>query len=141
MDRNYLKQLPMDLRILDAYGGWVCDWMNQGHELYLLTFMFEHISGNQRSINARMMEDVALFWRTLSKWIVRKNRTAPHHLLPKLIASPDQPVFKWKKQTLAQVTINDGRHVHGALAIPPTTGDCWVPGVAESQPPSLHAIH
>ena len=34
---------------------------------------------------------------------------------------PNRPVFKWEKQTLAQVTINDGLHVHGALAIPPTT--------------------
>jgi hypothetical protein len=83
--------------------------------------MFEHMTGNQKSINARMMDDVALFWRTFSKFVVKKNRTAPNHLHAKLIALPDRPVFKRKKLTLAQVTINDGRHVHGILAIPPTT--------------------
>jgi hypothetical protein len=41
-------------------------------------------------------------------------------LLPRLIAFPDRPVFK-RKKTLAQVTINDGQHVHGILGIPPTT--------------------
>src|SRR6516165_10543379 len=121
MVRNNREKSPMDLETLNAYGTWVCHWMDQGHKVYLISFMFDHMPGDRRSINTRMMKDVGLFWRTLSKWIVRRNRTAPGHLLPKLIACPDRPVFKWKKQTLAQVIINDGQHVHGILAIPPTT--------------------
>ena len=121
MDCNDQDEVSMQWRAFYGYGSWICDWMDHNHDLYLLTFMFEHMSGSRGSINARMIADVGHFWRTLSKWIVRRNRTAPHHLLPKLIAFPDRPVFKRKKQTLAQVTINDGQHVHGALAIPPTT--------------------
>jgi hypothetical protein len=118
---NGQHELSMQRKAFYGYGTWVRDWMDEEHKVYLMTFMFEHMSGNQRSINARMMQDVGLFWRTLSKWIVRKNRTAPHDLLPKLVAFPDRPVFKREKQTLAQVTINSGRHVHGILGIPPTT--------------------
>jgi hypothetical protein len=113
--------LSMQRRAFHGYRELVRNWIDEEHKVYLLTFMFEHMSGSRGSINARMIDHVALFWRTLSKWIVRRNRTAPNHLLPKLIALPDRPVFKWQKQTLAQVTINDGQHVHGILAIPPTT--------------------
>jgi hypothetical protein len=111
----------MQRRAFNEYGTWVCDWMDQNHMVYLISFMFAQMSGTQRAINTRMMQDVSHFYRTLSKWIVRNNRTAPHHLLPKLIAFPDRPVFKRNKQTLADVTINDGWHVHGILAIPPTS--------------------
>jgi hypothetical protein len=121
MDCNDQDELSMQRRAFHGYAEWVRDWMDKEHKVYLLTFMFEHMSGSRGSINARMIKDVGLFWRTLSKWIVRQNRTAPHHLLPKLIAFPDRPVFKWEKQTLARVAINDGRHVHGTLAIPRTT--------------------
>jgi hypothetical protein len=114
-------ELSMQRRAFHWYGRWVCDWMDAEHKVYLMTFMFEHMSGTQRPINTRMMQDVGNFWRTLSKWIVRRNRTAPHHLLPKLVAFPDRPVFKREKQTLAQVAINGGQHVHGILGIPATT--------------------
>jgi hypothetical protein len=114
-------ELSMQRKTFCGYGRWICNWIDEKHQVYLITFMFVHMSGTEASIKARMMHDVGNFWKTLSKWIVRRNRTAPLHLLPKLIAFPDRPVFKWKKRTLAQVTINDGQHVHGILGIPATT--------------------
>jgi hypothetical protein len=43
-----MDQLPYGLRceLLDAYGTWVTDYMDQGHDGYLTTFMFNYIPGH-----------------------------------------------------------------------------------------------
>jgi hypothetical protein len=104
--------------LLDAYGAWVSDTLDQGHTGYLTTFMFNYIPGNSNSILEAMTKDIKQFYGTLVTRIVRRPRTAPLHRLPRLIALPDRPVPKRCKQALQDVAINDGFHAHGITMIP-----------------------
>ena len=115
-----MDQLPYTLRteLLDAFGTWVTDYMDQGHAGYLTTFMFNHIPGHPKSIIGKMTKDVEQFYRTLVTRVVRKARTAEIDQLPKLFALPDRPVHKHCKQTLDYVTVNDGSHIHGIMIMP-----------------------
>jgi hypothetical protein len=115
-----LDQLPYGLRceLLDACGAWVTNYMDQGHDGYLTTFIFNYIPGNSKSIIGSMTKDIEHFYRTLVTRVVRNARTAQIHQLPKLIALPDRPVPKHFKQALQDVAINDGLHVHGITMIP-----------------------
>jgi hypothetical protein len=110
-----MDQLPYGLRneLLDAYGTWVTDTLDQRYTGYLTTFMFDYIPGHSKSIIGSMTKDVEQFYRTLVTRIVRKPRTAQIHQLPKLIALPDRPVPKHCKQALQDVVVNDGLHGHG----------------------------
>src|ERR1019366_9409586 len=115
-----MDQLPYGLRceLLDAYGTWVTDYMDQGHDAYLTTFMFNYIPGNSKSIIGSMTKDIEQFYRTLVTRVVRNARKAQIHQLPKLIALPDRPVPKDCKQAQQDVAINDGLHFHGITMIP-----------------------
>ena len=120
MGHNSMDQLPYGLRheLLDAFGTWVTDYMDQGHDGYLTTFMFNYIPGNSKSIIGAMTKDIEQFYRTLVTRVVRNARKAQIHQLPKLIALPDRPVPKHFKQALQDVVVNDGLHVHGITMIP-----------------------
>jgi hypothetical protein len=120
MDHNSMDQLPYGLRheLLDAYGAWVTEYMDQGYTGYLTTFMFNYIPGNSKSIIGSMTKDIEYFYRTLVTRVVRNARKAQIHQLPKLIALPDRPVPKHFKQALQDVVVNDGLHVHGITMIP-----------------------
>jgi hypothetical protein len=120
MGDNSMDQLPYGLRceLLDAFGTWVTDYMDQGDQAYLTTFMFNYIPGNSKSIIGSMTKDIEQFYRTLVTRIVRNTRKAQIHQLPKLIALPDRPVHKHFKQALQDVVVNDGLHVHGITMIP-----------------------
>jgi hypothetical protein len=126
MGHNSMDQLPYGLRheLLDAFGTWVTDYMDQGHDGYLTTFMFNYIPGNSKSIIGAMTKDIEQFYRTLVTRVVRNARKAQIHQLPKLIALPDRPVPKHFKQALQDVAINDGLHVHGITMIPGRSLDC-----------------
>ena len=120
MDHNSMDQLSYGLRceLLDAYGTWVTDYMDQGHDGYLTTFIFNYIPGNSKSIIGSMTKDIEQFYRTLVTRVVRNARKAQIHQLPKLIALPDRPVPKYFKQALQDVVVNDGLHAHGITMIP-----------------------
>jgi hypothetical protein len=115
-----MDQLPYGLRceLLDAFGAWVKDTLDQGYTGYLTTFMFNYIPGNSKSIIGTMTKDIEQFYRTLVTRIVRNARKAQIHQLPKLIALPDRPVPKHFKQALEDVVVNDGLHFHGFTMIP-----------------------
>ena len=55
-----MDQLPYGLRceLLDAYGTWVTDYMDQGHDGYLTTFMFDYIPENSKfkKFNSSMIQ-------------------------------------------------------------------------------------
>jgi hypothetical protein len=127
MDRISMDQLPYGLRceLLDAYGQLIAEKMDQGYKGYLLTFMSNHIPGNQQTVTRIMTRDVQCFYENLITRVVRKSRTARDHKLPIFIASRDRPVRKWTKQSLEDVTINNGLHFHGALLIPARARKDW----------------
>jgi len=132
MDTLYNNQHVQQL--LQAYGQWVHDHMAYGWHGYLLSFMFCHLSGSDVSqmlghlpgsdVSKRleiMRKHLGWFYGRLAKNSVPK---ASHPIwsefLPKVILAPDFPVSKKsKKQTLRDVTINNGLHWHGLVLVNP----------------------
>jgi len=130
MDTLYNNQHVQQL--LQAYGQWVHDHMAYGWHGYLLSFMFCHLSGSDVSqmlghlpgsdVSKRleiMRKHLGWFYGRLAKNSVPK---ASHPIwsefLPKVILAPDFPVSKKsKKQTLRDVTINNGLHWHGLVLV------------------------
>ena len=120
MNMKSTDHLPRELRleILGAFESWIKEYVMQGYKPFLLTFMFHELPGNGRTMATIMRQDIEHFYRTILKWIVRKPRTAPIDQLPKFIVLPDRPVFKYQKQELDDVEINNGVHMHGIFLIP-----------------------
>ena len=69
----------------------------------------------------QMNDEVDRVYSTFITRVVRKPNSVYQKYLysrPLLIAVPDRPVPKHAKQRLKDVTINDGRHMHGILVVP-----------------------
>ena len=106
--------------ILEELGKWILQCENEGWTSYLLTFMFNHLRGKRASIIRQMSKELERFYSTLITRTVRNPRSPRvQEFLPKLIAYPDLPVYKHKKDGLDAVTINDGLHFHAIVLIPP----------------------
>ncbi|WP_267427856.1 hypothetical protein [Methylobacterium sp. GC_Met_2] len=107
-------------QITEAYGDWAMRFREDGWTPYLLTLMFRQLRGSPAAV-ARQMEREAerVYGRFITR--VRRDPGAPSSVgrLPVWICSPDYPVFKHSKQSLEEVTINDGRHLHGLGFQPP----------------------
>ncbi|RYF13687.1 MAG: hypothetical protein EOO77_15155 [Oxalobacteraceae bacterium] len=107
-------------QITEAYGDWAMRFQEDGWTPYLLTLMFRQLRGSPTAV-ARQMEREAerVYGRFVTR--VRRNPGAPSSIghLPVWICSPDYPVFKHAKQSLQEVTINDGRHLHSLGFQPP----------------------
>ena len=103
-------------RLLHEYGDFVNTQISHGMHGYFLSFMFRHIPGSDNSRMLEMKKHLGWFYGRLAKASVPK---ASHPkwspFLPKAILAPDFPVFKHSKQTLRDVTINNGLHWHGLI--------------------------
>lgn len=113
--------------LLTGYGEWMQRWItDEGHTGYLVTFMFNHIPGKPDTVTRIMKKDVEeCFYRHLVTRVVRDARKAETDELPKLIGLRDRPVRKHAKMRMRDVTINNGLHVHGILAVPSTARFNW----------------
>ena len=91
--------------IFGAYGTLVNDWIQQGHNGYLVTVMFHDLPGPLNSQITQMHQEVTRLFSKLVTRMVRKPRSptrAP--LLPKGVFVPDLQVFKWTKTPLVDVS-------------------------------------
>jgi hypothetical protein len=103
-------------QLLEAYGQWVHDHMAYGWHGYLLSFMFCQITGPDDDRMLEMKKYLGWFYGRLAKASVPKAsdpKWSP--FLPKAVLVPDFPVFKHSKQTLRDVTVNNGLHWHGLV--------------------------
>jgi hypothetical protein len=92
---------------------------HDGWNPYFLTFMFRHLSGKKDIKLAAMEQAIVRFYSTLLTRITRNPHSAfQQSQRPILVAAPDYPVFKHDKQTLSDIAINDGLHMHAMLAVP-----------------------
>ncbi|MDB5594199.1 MAG: hypothetical protein JWM36_1160 [Hyphomicrobiales bacterium] len=108
--------------IIKAYGDMVEDRIRQGWDGYLLTFMFRQLSGSDWSVSRQMELEAERIYATLVTRVVRKPKSEKQiPQLPIMLCCPDFPVFKHTKSNLADIAINDGRHLHGASLMPPTS--------------------
>jgi hypothetical protein len=104
------------LGLIQGYGNWVQQHLNEGWDGYLFTFLFNQLPGSLRAMGQQMERELLRWYGRLATRTVRKPRSpkwAP--LLPKGIFVPDLPVFKRSKQDLRDVVINDGLHMHGIV--------------------------
>jgi hypothetical protein len=107
------------LLMIDAFGTWIESYLEKGWKSYLMTFMFNPLSGNPNSIVRQMSAEVERVYSTLLTRVVRNPRSPKKKgTLPVLIGFPDLPVFKHKKGKLDDVRINDGLHYHAMLLLP-----------------------
>jgi hypothetical protein len=87
------------LALIQAHGDWLQQWLNEGWDGYLFTFMFNQLPGSRRAIVHQMHQQIERWYGRLATRTVRKPRSpvwAP--LLPKGIFIPDLPVPKRLKQ-------------------------------------------
>jgi hypothetical protein len=107
--------------IVDAYGKWLLNEIEDGWKAYFMTFTFKQLKKSDGSMLFQMEDVVDRFYRRLVTRFVNNPRSASkHHLLPRLNAFPDVPYFKNRKYQygISEVTVNGGLHVHGILRIP-----------------------
>jgi hypothetical protein len=104
------------LALIQAHGDWLQQWLNEGWDGYLFTFMFNQLPGSRRAIVHQMHQQLEGWYGRLATRTVRKPRSpvwAP--LLPKGIFIPDLPVPKRSKLRIRDVSINDGLHMDGIV--------------------------
>jgi hypothetical protein len=105
--------------ILQGYGAWIREHMNSGWDGYLVTFIFDHISGSSQEKIRVMHKEICKVYGKLASRVVRKPKSENFaHLLPRGVFFPDVPGLKKSEQTLSDLTMNDGIHFHGIIVIP-----------------------
>src|SRR5215207_79773 len=108
--------------VVNAYGSWVIDHMDEGWSGYLITFLFHPMRGSTRGMADQMEKEVERVYATFLTRVVRKPRSdCKRDLLPRWFVCPDYPVRKHAKMDLGEVTINHGRHIHGIGLMPPVS--------------------
>lgn len=118
--RNKAAKHQVDA-LINGYGTMIAGRIEEGWQAYLLTMMFRQLGGRTPAVVEQMYAEAERLYRTFLPRVVRRP-LSPRSLgmLPVLIAAPDVPVGKSNKP-LAQVSINDGLHVHGVLVVPPVS--------------------
>jgi hypothetical protein len=116
--RSYLRKHSNfhPLALIQAHGTWLQQWLNEGWDGYLFTFMFNQLPGSRRAIVHQMHQQLERWYGRLATRTVRKPRSpvwAP--FLPKGIFIPDLPVPKRSKLRIRDVSINDGLHMDGIV--------------------------
>ena len=106
--------------IIRGYENWIRQNSENGSEIYLVTFQFNHLSINGKIALDAMKREVERFYATLVTNVVRRPRRASQMVkLPQLIAIPDRPVGKRvSTHRLADIRPNNGLHVHSLVTMP-----------------------
>jgi|SRR6266478_5226074 len=116
-----MEKFSMSLNdLINAYSQWLQGYVDEkGWNPFLVTFMYKPLKGHSEAITHQMKDEVDRVYSTFITRVVR-NPHSEHqeHLRPILIAVPDRPVPKYEKQRLTDITINNGRHMHGILVVP-----------------------
>jgi hypothetical protein len=102
--------------LIQAYGQWLHDHMDNGWDAYFFTFEFNQLPGPPIEKMRLMKEYLHRWYGRLATRTVRNPRSPKWiPLLPKALLVPDYPVPKRLKKTFLQVSINDGMHWHGLV--------------------------
>lgn len=111
---------PSLKRFIWAVSEWLGDYLLQAWTAHLLTFKFTPLTGSRSVVMHKMRDELQRVYSTLLTRVVRHPRSKSHKgSRPILVAVPDLPVAKRKKQTCHDGLIDDGLHFHGILLMPP----------------------
>jgi hypothetical protein len=113
---NSTKHLKL---LIEGHAQWIKRYLDQGWDGYFFSVMFNNLPGKRHTKIMQMRQEVTRLYGRLTTRMVRNPRSpkrAP--LLPVGIFIPDLPVPKTRKglkSTIADVSINDGFHMHGIV--------------------------
>ena len=106
--------------IVKHYGYWVENMIEEGWDASLLTLMFKPLRGSWAEIEAAERAALqAVYARALTRIFRRPHAACNAGQHPIWIACPDYPVPKRAKVSLREVLLNEGRHWHAIVLIPP----------------------
>ena len=104
---------------IEAHAQWIKEFLGLGWDGYLFTVMFHNLPGSRDAKVTQMKQEVTQLYGRLATRMVRKPRSPRWGgYLPVGLFIPDLPVpksRKGKKSTIADVSINDGLHMHGIV--------------------------
>jgi hypothetical protein len=103
---------------IGGYATMVKQHLDQGWQGHMMTFMFNPLRGDVRSMNHQMQKQIENVYASL---LTRLHRRPHAHGIthPVLIVCPDFPVPKYAKKPLPEVITNDGMHSNAILLVPP----------------------
>jgi hypothetical protein len=107
-------------KLINEYSKWIKQYLDEGWRPFLLSFMFKPLCNGGKMV--QMNDEIDRVYSTLITRVVRNPRSPfQSHLSPILIVVPDFPVRKRQKQSLNNLSINCGLHMHGILVMPPSS--------------------
>src|SRR5580700_5349887 len=111
----------MRVESIAAYADWGDHLKAQGWTGYLVTIMFQQLSGSPQAIIGQMRRIIETqLYRALCMQSERHpGRPGRFQWLPRAWLWFDLPVAKDEKQRLVDVTRNGGLHVHGLIFMAP----------------------
>lgn len=127
-ERNHKSDLPVRFpktewqrrkEIVKAWAGYIEQKWDEGYDIYLFTFMFNELPGNQRAKLEQMTKEIYAFYSKLATRVARKPRShIGFRFLPTMVLHPDIRGYKHKYErvSVAEAKVNDGLHFHGACA-------------------------
>lgn len=109
-------------QITAGYAEMATQYVEDGWIPYLLTFMFRQLAGGPSAVARQMEREIERIYSRFVTRVVRNPRSAfEAGRLPIWVGCPDYPVHKHLKQSLHDVTVNDGRHMHAVHLQPPNS--------------------
>jgi hypothetical protein len=104
--------------LISGYVEWLQKYELRDHEIYFLTFLFQHLRLPEELVIDTMKKEVERFYSVLLTRIVRKPQS-DDACLPLFIAFPDRFVAKRKNShTFANSRPNESVHFHALIAVP-----------------------
>ena len=105
--------------LIEGHAQWIKRYLDDGWDGYLFTVMFNYLPGKRETKLMQINQEVTRLYGRLATRMARKTWSANRaRLLPIGIFIPDLPVPKTRKglkSTIADVSINDGLHMHGIV--------------------------
>lgn len=113
------------MEIENAFPAWYAllqHRVDAGWSAHLLTFMFHALRGSDEVVRRRQCRLVEEAYSRFVTWVERHpGRPSRHDRLPVWICAPDFPGGRGGRASLADVSINNGQHVHGVAVLPPSS--------------------
>ena len=102
--------------IVQGYGSLFCQLANRGWDGFFMTIMFRQIPGPVGTKIRQMHEEISTIYGKLANRVVRKPTSENWaHLLPQGVFFPDAPAYRQTRQSMSDVSVNDGVHMHGIV--------------------------
>jgi len=117
------QNIKFRFRLKDDYAGWIEKIINSQLDEhiwngFLITFMFNYISGSFDQKCSVMTNEIERVYNTLGRWVVHNFRSkSQREKLPRLYAFPDYPRQKLEPFNWNDINCNDGLNYHGIICV------------------------